>query len=714
MPVYSSQDQVRSGLPLGGIGTGKLELLPSGVFNAFTFQNNWSKPLSGHGDYTAVLGFHLGLFVESGSSSGFSKKAFFLQTTPIRDLPLVKNIRFEGIFPRATLSYEEPGLGVQVTLEAFSPWIPGDVKNSSLPAVFFTLKVKNLKDIPVSVGFLFIGRNVSGDWCVGRQNRITDGKKSLDLEFFNQDPSVRDEKQGALRFSFLKSGWKMSFIESWNAVTKNFSFRAADIALAGWDDFVKQAGLPNTKNSSRAESENQELCGAVEARHTVGPHGEKELYFNAAWHFPRHPSGHRYEKWFKNTSRTAEYALTHRNSLREAVANVERAVFSLPFPRWFNDALLTNLAPFFASSWYVKDGRFAFYEAPTVCPLMGTLDVGFYGSIPLAYFFPELEISQIAQFAQAQREDGYIPHDLGRNRLDLPSDGTTFYRWKDLNPKFILMVYRDALWSGDRSFLKRFYPKVKKALLWSLKTDRDGNGLPDHEGQDQTFDLWEFYGTNAYTSGLFLAALQASIRMAERVGDKGFAQRCRGWFAKGSVSFESELWNGKYFGGVCSLAQLNGQWYTDLLGLEPIADRKKVRKALGSILKINTGHSLFGMVNSAHPNGLLDTSNSHARNIWPGMNYAFVSLCLMEGFSLKVLLNEVHKIWDNVTRVQKSPWNQPDMIDSTTGKFLFGDFYYRNMALWSIPIGYAMKNTKTARTLRYLKSLSIKRKGPRV
>jgi uncharacterized protein (DUF608 family) len=713
MPVYSSQDQLKSGMPLGGIGAGKIELMPTGVFNAFTFQNNWSKPITGQEDYPGVLGFHLALSVEYGNSQGLSKKALFLQTIPIRDFPTVKNIRFEGVFPRATLVYEEPGLGLQVSLEAFSPWIPMDVKHSSLPAVFFTLKIKNLKDIPAGVSFLFIGRNVSGEWCVGRQNRVSDGKKSLDLEFLNYDPATRDPRQGALRFSFVKSGWKLSFMESWNAVTKNFSFQPKDISLAGWDTFVKQGNLPNTKNSLRAASENQELCGAVEARQVMAPRAEKELCFNVCWHFPKHPLGHRYEKWFKNVSRTSAYALLKKNRLRESARRVERAVFSLPFPRWFNDALLANLAPFFASSWYVRDGRFAFYEAPVICPLMGTLDVGFYGSIPLAYFFPELEISQISQFAKAQRADGYIPHDLGRNRLDLPSDGTTFYAWKDLNPKFVLVVYRDYLWSGDKQFLKRLYPKVKKALLWSLQADRDGNGLPDHEGQDQTFDLWEFYGTNAYTSSLFLAAVEASAKMAEILGDSGFARKCDGYFAKGARSFESELWNGKYFGSVCSLSQLNGQWYADLLRLKPIADRSKIRKALASILRINTGHSLFGMVNSAHPNGLLDTSNNHARNIWPGMNYALVSLCLMEGFPLKLLLNELHKIWDNVTRVQKSPWNQPDMIDSTTGRFLFGDFYYRNMAIWSIPIAYAMRNPKTARTLRFLRSLRMDKKRGR-
>ncbi len=707
MPVYQTRDDVRMGVPLGGVGAGKLEVLPNGLFNSITFQNNWSNPIAGNGDYPGILGFHFGISAESPDGRQ-PKKAFLLQTAPVLNIPHIKNIRYEGVFPRATLTYEEPSLGLDVTLEVFSPWFPGDLKNSSLPSVFFTLKVKNTRKTPVDAGFLFIGRNLSGEWCVGRRNRVIEGKKKLDLEFSSQDPSQQDARQGDLRFSFLRDGWKLSFLESWNAVTKNFSFSAQNISLLGWDLFVKNGELPNTRSGEAAQGENRELCGAVAARQRLLPGQEKEFKFAASWYFPHHPFGHRYQDWFKGVSEVSNYVLPRHGAFRQKVGKLQKLIFSLPFPQWFNDALLTNLAPFFSSTWYVRDGRVAFYEAPVICPLMGTLDVGFYGSIPLSYFFPEWEISQITQFAKAQRPDGYIPHDLGRNRIDLPSDGTTFHKWKDLNPKFILMVYRDFLWSGDKAFLKRMYPHVKRAIAWTKNTDLDGNGLPDNEGADQTFDLWEFYGTNAYTSSIYLAALLACEKMGSLVKDGAFAARSWEDFLKGSFHFEKELWNGKYFGDECALSQLNGQWYADLLGLGPIVDRKKIKKAIAGILKRNRRHSSFGMVNSVLQNGRPDLSNDHSRNVWSGMNYAFVSLCLMEGVPLNIVLKEVYKLWHNTSSVQKSPWNQPDTIDSATGRSVFGDSYYRNMAIWSIPIGLAMKDKRTAAIMRTLRTFSTK------
>ena len=51
---------------------------------------------------------------------------------------------------------------------------------------------------------------------------------------------------------------------------------------------------------------------------------------------------------------------------------------------------------------------------------------------------------------------------------------------------------------------------------------------------------------------------------------------------------------------------------------------------------------------------------------------------------------------------QKDPWNQPDMISSSTGRFLFGDSYMRNMVLWAIPLALARHSPSVARMIRRL------------
>lgn len=706
MPRFRSADEMRSGLPLGGIGAGKIEVLPNGLFNAMTFQNNWSRPIGGDDAYPALLGFHLGFYVEdlSGRSSERPvRRAHLLQTVPVGELPLVEEIRMEGTFPRLELEYRLPDPAADLRLQAHSAWLPGDIKNSSLPGTSFLFRVRNRARSARRVGLLFVGRNLCGEWCIGRRNRVEETRGAVHMVFDNAESRSKDGRDGEYRLAFERAGWDWSYLESWNGVSRNFSFNPTTLRLTAWEAFERQGRLPDTRGEGPVSGENRELLSAVCAVRTLEAGQTAELPWVWSWDFPNHPLGHRYRRWFKGAGDSARYLLKNRRPIRAAVDRVERAVRSLPFPEWFNDALLTNLAPFFSSSWYAADGRFAFYEAPVVCPLMGTIDVGFYGSIPLAYFFPELENSQLMQFAKAQRSDGYVPHDLGKNRIDLPSDGTTYYHWKDLNPKFTLMAYRDWLWSGDNGFLKAIYPNVKRAVRWTMAADRDGDGLPEHEGADQTFDLWEFQGPHPYTSSLHLAALLAAARLAARSGDRAFEQECRAAFERASRSFIAVFWNGAYFGEPCVLGQLNGQWYADLLGLGSITDDAKVRKALLRIQDLNNRPSAFGMLNSVHADGTPDLSSEHSRNVWSGMNYAFISLAIMRGLPPARMLTGARKLWDNITHLQKSPWNQPDTIDARTGRYVFGDSYYRNMAIWSIPIGYAHRDARTRSVLRTLR-----------
>ena len=702
MPIYNDKKEVLSGVPMGGIGAGKMEILPNGLFNAFTFLNNWTQPLNGDGKYPGILGYHLAVYAEPIHTG--RSKTWLLQTVPLAGWPMVDRVTYDGKFPVARLRYRIPSLPLNLILEAWSPWVPGNVRASSLPGVFFRFQVKNRSKKAYRVGLLFMGRNLSGDWCVGRTNRVTQDAEAVHLEFLNRSAADEDPRNGQTRFSFQKKNWQLTYLEAWNAVTKNFHFDPNQIRLTGLEIFSKDGRLPNSSMGTVAEGENRELCGAVSAFRVFKRGESRDWNFQGSWYFPKHPFGHRYAKFYDSAASVQRFMIQKRAGLQKKTERFQTLAEKLPFPGWFRDALVNSLSPFFSSSWHTRDGRFAFYEAPVVCPLMGTLDVGFYGSIPLIYFFPELEKSQLWQFAQAQRPDGYVPHDLGRSRIDIPSNGTTFFFWKDLNPKFVLMAYRDSLWSRDKAFLRKITPHVKKALRWCFNNDRDGNGLPDHEGADQTFDLWDFEGANPYTASLYLAALLAGARMARETGDRSFGAECERRFLKGRSSFESELWNGEYFGKTCALSQLNGQWYADLLGLGDIVDPKMIRCSLDSILNKNSKYSRYGLVNSVLPDNRLDTSNDHARNIWFGMNYAWISLCLMRGFSLNKVLKPAYELWDNVVRRQRNPWNQPDMIDSKTGRYVFGDTYYRNMAIWAVPIAYAKRDKKTARILSMLRS----------
>ena len=52
--------------------------------------------------------------------------------------------------------------------------------------------------------------------------------------------------------------------------------------------------------------------------------------------------------------------------------------------------------------------------------------------------------------------------------------------WKDLNSKFVLMVWRDYVLTGkkDQPFLKYTWPAVQEAMQYLQHYDRNGDGIP--------------------------------------------------------------------------------------------------------------------------------------------------------------------------------------------------------------------------------------------
>lgn len=228
--------------------------------------------------------------------------------------------------------------------------------------------------------------------------------------------------------------------------------------------------------------------------------------------------------------------------------------------------------------------------------MCNTHDVHFYASFALTMLFPKLELSIQRDFAAAvmmhdpsrmillqdgtcvQRKVlGAVPHDIGMRD---PWFELNFYnlhntdRWKDLNPKFVLQVYRDVVATGNKDFARAVWPSVYVALAYMEQFDKDGDGMIENEGfPDQTYDTWSVFGVSAYCGGLWVAALQAASALAHVVGDKGSEDYFWFRFEKARKVYE-KLWNGSYFnydnsGSHTSTSiqadQLAGQWYVKFI-----------------------------------------------------------------------------------------------------------------------------------------------------
>ncbi|CAH9086261.1 unnamed protein product [Cuscuta epithymum] len=310
-------------------------------------------------------------------------------------------------------------------------------------------------------------------------------------------------------------------------------------------------------------------------------------------------------------------------------------------------------------------GRFLYLEGIEYI-MWCTYDVHFYASFALLALFPKIELSIQREFARAvlcedgrkvrflaegnsgiRKAKGAVPHDLGTHDPWHEMNAYNIHdtsKWKDLNPKFVLQVYRDFAATGDYSFATDVWPSVCAAIEYMDQFDRDNDGLIENDGfPDQTYDAWTVHGISAYCGCLWLAALQAAASMALQLGDIAFAEKCKGKFVEAKSAFETKLWNGSYFNydsGSSSNSksiqadQLAGQWYMASSGLPDLFDYAKIQCTLQKIydynvMKVQGGR--MGAVNGMHPNGKVDETCMQSREIWTGVTYGVAATMILAG-----------------------------------------------------------------------------------
>ncbi len=121
------------GMPVGGIGAGQLYLGGDGrlwhwdIFNQFIYTgaDHYAKPPLPSSPLVQKFSLQTGGRTVSLDRDGFSE------------------VSFRGEYPIATVNYTDPAVPVAVTLEAFSPFIPLNTEDSSLPATVLQFTFRN-------------------------------------------------------------------------------------------------------------------------------------------------------------------------------------------------------------------------------------------------------------------------------------------------------------------------------------------------------------------------------------------------------------------------------------------------------------------------------------------------------------------------------------------------------------------------------------------
>ena len=370
-------------------------------------------------------------------------------------------------------------------------------------------------------------------------------------------------------------------------------------------------------------------------------------------------------------------------------------------------------------------GHFAYLEGHEY-RMFNTYDVHFYASFALAMLWPRLELAVQRDIAAAtlaahpepvqgawsgrlaaRKLAGAVPHDVGWPDEDPWRLVNGYFlhdtnQWKDLNPKFVLQVWRDYVATGDATFVADVWPAVEAAMAYAARFDRDGDGLIENDGEpDQTFDTWPVSGPSAYTGGLWLASLAAAAALADLLGKAELAGQYRATLARGQVAYQQKLWNGRYFNYDSSRSrhndsimadQLAGQWYARACGLPPIVEPAHVRSALAVIFQHNVlgfEGGRLGAVNGMRPDGKLDTTSMQSQEVWTGVSYAVAALMLHEGLVAQAFQTAQGVV--ETTYQRKGYWFQTPEAWDRKGNYR-SIAYMRPLAIWAMQWAWERTN----------------------
>ncbi len=154
-----------SGIALGGIGAGSVELLPDGEFHSWLIANQpritkvcfERKEDDGEGS-TGALSFYVR---ESKADKKIVVRKLGMKTDA-DDFTYrmfswnkpIEEIRFEGRFPEAELDYIDSALSCKLKLRAVSPFVPHNSDISSTPGFYMDFTVENPTDSELDISLL--------------------------------------------------------------------------------------------------------------------------------------------------------------------------------------------------------------------------------------------------------------------------------------------------------------------------------------------------------------------------------------------------------------------------------------------------------------------------------------------------------------------------------------------------------------------------------
>lgn len=728
---YTGKYLDRVAFPIGGIGAGMFCMEGTGSISHLSVRHRpelFNEPVcfaaisvKGYEKGAKVLEANVPewkIFGPPGTGIGALGKLY--------GLPRFENGKFLARFPFGILTLTDKDIPFMVEITGWSPFIPGDEDNSSLPAGAMEYKFTNNTNEKQEAVFSWNSRNILVEWAgpiletkggfIMSENLDDKSKYGLSgLAVFTDDPAA------VVDYCWFRG----SFFDPYMVLWKN----------------IETGALPH--NSAR----NEPVMGAsVYVPFTLNPGEEKTIRLHFCWYFPdtRLSVGNvpgtdkklpPFQAWytgkFRNLQEVISYWRGNYNELKKNSELFRDAFYSSTLPPEIIESVAANLTILKSPTVLRQaDGRLWGWEG------CGDNEGSMWGSCThvwnyaqsLPHLFPNLERTlRETEFNVSQNDEG---HQEFRVNLPISEPLHNFQAAADGQLGGIMKVYREWRISGNTDWMKVLYPKVKKSLDYCIKSwDPDRKGYLE-EPHHNTYDI-EFWGANGMCTSFYLGALTAFIEMSKAV--KAPFKDYETLLKKGKAFTESELFNGEYFiqqvkweglhspgpveaaknslrtfyseealimlqeegpkyqyGKGCLSDGILGMWMASVCGLNEVLDNSKVTGHLLAVHRYNLKPDLTDHINQQRSTyataregglllctwpkgGMLTLPFIYCNEVWTGIEYQVASHLMLKG--------EVEKGLE-IVRTTRNRYD--GRIRNPFNEIEYGSWYARAMSSYAL------------------------------
>jgi len=672
----------RVAFPIGGIGAGMICLEGTGAISHVSVRNapeifnepymfaalcvkrkgeNLAKVIEGPVPTWKYFGIP-----ESGNGSGRASYGF----------PRFDRATFITRFPFAEINLEDEEIPLQVSINGWSPFIPADPDNSSLPAGALEYHFVNRSSTVQEAVFSF-----------NSQNFMHIPRRSVTSSHFEKGELIKAFPKGFLLWRdgtdetpYYEGGFAF-FADEETVSVDHCWFRGSHFD-------AKTINWRNIKNATIEENPpvDEKATGAsLFVPFKLNPGEEKTIRLKFCWYVPNSDlrvgaelngccsdsdmsccDSKTYRPWyagkFRSIEELAAYWRDNYIDLRNKTSLFSSAFYQSTLPPEVLEAVAANLTILKSPTLLRQtDGRIWAWEGchddRGCCAGSCTHVWNYAQAIP--HLFPSLERTlRDTEFTSSQMETGFQKF---RASLPIRPAGPGQHAAADGQLGGIMKVYREWRISADDEWLKKLWPQVKKSLDFCVEQwDPKHKGVLE-EPHHNTYDI-EFWGPDGMCTGFYLGALTAMIKMGKSLNqDIRFYQDL---LDSGKKYMESALFNGEYFfqkvqwenlratdpvsmaegawnvdyspeaialfkkegpkyqyGDGCLSDGVLGLWIARVCGIDDnIIDPSKIKSHLASVHKYNLCKDLSGHVNPQRPSYALGDEGGLLLCTWPKGN----------------------------------------------------------------------------------------------